>query len=124
MGIEFAFSVAAGSLIYWITNKLLQRNIDSEYSINQNEINHIANTIHKKHPKKKLYLNTYEKRILSEVILPEKIDVTFDQIGGLGDQKSELYDTIISPLLHPEIFASNTLAMPPKGVMLYGPPVS
>lgn len=48
-------------------------------------------------------------------------DVTFNQIGGLGEQVRELREVIELPLLNPELFQRVGIT-PPKGCLLYGPP--
>jgi len=71
----------------------------------------------------KLKLDEYEKRIASEVIHPDDIDVTFSDVGGLEDIISSLQESVIIPLLYPALFrSSSTLLTAPKGVLLYGPP--
>ncbi|KAH9971443.1 AAA-domain-containing protein [Russula compacta] len=71
----------------------------------------------------KLKLDEYEKRIASEVIHPDDIDVTFSDIGGLEDIISSLQESVIIPLLYPALFrSSSTLLAAPKGVLLNGPP--
>ncbi|KAJ1658786.1 mitochondrial dynamin GTPase Msp1 [Dispira simplex] len=72
---------------------------------------------------KDIVLSDYEQVILSEVILPEEIEVDFHQIGGLGDIISDLKESVIFPLNYPELFQSASgLLGAPKGIMLYGPP--
>ncbi len=61
------------------------------------------------------------KSSVEEVALEEVPDVTYDQIGGLGEQVMILRDAIELPYLHPEAFAEHKLH-PPKGILLYGPP--
>jgi proteasome-associated ATPase len=61
------------------------------------------------------------KSAVEEVALEEVPDVTYDQIGGLGEQVAILRDAIELPYLHPEVFAEHQLR-PPKGILLYGPP--
>jgi proteasome-associated ATPase len=61
------------------------------------------------------------KSIVEEVALEEVPDVTYDQIGGLGEQVEILRDAIELPYLHPAVFAEHKLS-PPKGILLYGPP--
>ena len=51
----------------------------------------------------------------------EKPGVTFDDIGGLEEQKRELYEAIILPLTKPQLFRELGIE-PPRGVLLYGPP--
>merc|ERR1712222_255744 len=48
-------------------------------------------------------------------------DVTYSEIGGLGEQIRELREVIELPLLNPELFLRVGIK-PPKGVLLYGPP--
>jgi proteasome-associated ATPase len=61
------------------------------------------------------------KSTIEEVMLEEIPDVTYDDIGGLGDQIEILRDSVELPYLYPEIFAEHELS-PPKGILLYGPP--
>jgi proteasome-associated ATPase len=61
------------------------------------------------------------KSAVEEVVLEEIPDVTYEKIGGLGEQIGILRDSIELPYLHPDIFAEHQLA-PPKGILLYGPP--
>lgn len=48
-------------------------------------------------------------------------DVSYDDIGGLKEQKVEVKETVELPLLKPELFKKVGIE-PPKGVLLYGPP--
>jgi proteasome-associated ATPase len=61
------------------------------------------------------------KSAVEEVALEEVPDVTYAQIGGLGEQVQILRDAIELPYLHPDVFAEHKLH-PPKGILLYGPP--
>jgi proteasome-associated ATPase len=61
------------------------------------------------------------KSAVEEVLLEEIPDVTYDDIGGLGDQIEVLRDSVELPYIYPEVFAEHKLA-PPKGILLYGPP--
>jgi len=61
------------------------------------------------------------KSAVEEVMLEEIPDVTYQMIGGLGDQIEILRDSIELPYMYPEAFAEHKLA-PPKGILLYGPP--
>lgn len=52
----------------------------------------------------------------------EKVpDSTYEMIGGLDKQITEVKEVIELPIKHPEIFESLGIAQP-KGVLLYGPP--
>ncbi len=55
----------------------------------------------------------------AEVI--EKPKVSFKDIGGLDEQIREIREAIELPLLKPELFKKVGI-VPPKGVLLYGPP--
>lgn len=61
------------------------------------------------------------KSSVEEVALEEVPDVSYDRIGGLGEQVEILRDAIELPYMHPEIFQEYRLK-PPKGILLYGPP--
>ena len=61
------------------------------------------------------------KSSVEEVMLEEIPDVTYNDIGGLGDQIEILRDSVELPYLHPEVFLEHKLR-PPKGILLYGPP--
>ncbi|MBN1134426.1 MAG: CDC48 family AAA ATPase, partial [Methanosarcinaceae archaeon] len=47
--------------------------------------------------------------------------ITYEDIGGLGDEIQRVREMIELPLKHPEIFQRLNIE-PPKGVILYGPP--
>ncbi|KAA1472204.1 ATPase [Dentipellis sp. KUC8613] len=70
-----------------------------------------------------LKLDEYEKTIASEIIHPDDIDVSFNDIGGLEHIISSLQESVIYPLVYPNLFTtSSKLLTAPKGVLLYGPP--
>lgn len=52
---------------------------------------------------------------------PRRADVTYDDVGGLGDTIQQVREMIELPLKHPELFARLGID-PPKGVLLHGPP--
>ncbi len=66
-------------------------------------------------------LPQYEDPYVSAMEVVEKPRVSFDDIGGLEEQKRELYEAIILPLTKPDLFRELGIE-PPKGVLLYGPP--
>ena len=47
--------------------------------------------------------------------------VSYEDIGGIGDQLKRIREMIELPLRHPELFTKLGIE-PPKGVLLYGPP--
>ena len=61
------------------------------------------------------------KSSVEEVVLEEIPDVTYENIGGLGEQIEVLRDSVELPYIYPEVFAEHQLS-PPKGILLYGPP--
>ncbi|USP74669.1 hypothetical protein yc1106_01943 [Curvularia clavata] len=70
-----------------------------------------------------LNLNTYEQTIAMEVVAPEEIPVSFEDIGGLDSIIEELKESVIYPLTMPHLYAhSSSLLSAPSGVLLYGPP--
>ncbi|KAJ3424981.1 aaa-type atpase family protein-related [Anaeramoeba flamelloides] len=66
--------------------------------------------------------NEYEHQFLSEVIVPEEINIKFDQIGALHKIKKTLDDLVILPLRRPELFQRGNLLKACKGILLFGPP--
>jgi len=54
-------------------------------------------------------------------VFVEVPDVTWNDVGGLGDTKERLRETIQWPLDYPEVFESMDLQAA-KGVLMYGPP--
>lgn len=69
-------------------------------------------------------LTPYEMSIAQgSVIDPSNLAVTFADVGGMDDIKSEIYDLVVVPLLRPDLFMNDSgLVSPPKGILLYGPP--
>ncbi|GAA4821611.1 proteasome ATPase [Nocardioides caeni] len=66
----------------------------------------------------------YEKVPKSEVeelVLEEVPDISYESIGGLGNQIEMIQDAVELPYLYPELFLEHELK-PPKGILLYGPP--
>jgi len=61
------------------------------------------------------------KSSVEEVVLEEIPNITYENIGGLGEQIEILRDSVELPYIYPEIFAEHRLS-PPKGILLYGPP--
>ncbi|KAL8732042.1 MAG: hypothetical protein Q9166_002994 [cf. Caloplaca sp. 2 TL-2023] len=73
--------------------------------------------------KDELQLNQYEQLIAMDVVAPEDISVTFDDIGGLDDIIDELKESVIYPLTMPQLYArTSSLLSAPSGVLLFGPP--
>ncbi|KAL2866882.1 protein-degrading AAA family ATPase MSP1 [Aspergillus lucknowensis] len=70
-----------------------------------------------------LVLNQYEQAIAMDVVAPDDIPVSFEDIGGLEDIIEELKESVIYPLTMPHLYSStSSLLTAPSGVLLYGPP--
>eukprot|EP01116_Phalansterium_solitarium_P008580 TRINITY_DN22512_c0_g1_i1.p1 TRINITY_DN22512_c0_g1~~TRINITY_DN22512_c0_g1_i1.p1 ORF type:complete len:441 (+),score=117.75 TRINITY_DN22512_c0_g1_i1:1682-3004(+) len=67
-------------------------------------------------------LDSYEQMVAADIVLPDSISVTLDDIGGLEDVKERLYESLILPLNQPHLFQRGRLLAAPKGILLYGPP--
>lgn len=77
----------------------------------------------RKQKKKDLVLTQYEQAIAMDVVAPEDIPVSFEDIGGLEDIIEELKESVIYPLTMPHLYtSSSSLLTAPSGVLLYGPP--
>lgn len=73
--------------------------------------------------RKPVVTNQYENIIAGDLVKTEDIEVTFDMIGGLENEKKEIYNAVVLPLKKPELFSNfSKLLSPPNGVLLYGPP--
>jgi ATPase family AAA domain-containing protein 1 len=73
--------------------------------------------------KEELVLSQYEQAIAMDVVAPDDIPVSFDDIGGLKDIIEELKESVIYPLTMPGLYSkSSSLLSAPSGVLLYGPP--
>jgi len=76
---------------------------------------------------KEFRTNKYEDALLDTVKLPTQLTVSFDDIGGLEEQKQSIMETILLPLGCPELFSNKNdnfsdLCRPPTGILFYGPP--
>lgn len=70
-----------------------------------------------------LQLSQYEQAVLQDLVFPEDIPVSFEDIGGLSHIIEELRESVIYPLTMPNLYAgSSSLLSAPPGVLLYGPP--
>lgn len=75
--------------------------------------------------------NKYEIRLplppridpsVTMMTVEEKPDVTYGDVGGCKEQIEKLREVVELPLLSPERFVKLGID-PPKGILLYGPPV-
>nr|WP_306239602.1 proteasome ATPase [Ornithinimicrobium cryptoxanthini] len=61
------------------------------------------------------------KSEVSDLVLEEVPDISYEDIGGLAHQIEMIKDSVELPFLHTELYLEHHLR-PPKGVLLYGPP--
>ncbi|GMI69426.1 hypothetical protein like AT1G02890 [Hibiscus trionum] len=66
--------------------------------------------------------NEFEKKLLGDVIPPNDIGVSFDDIGALESVKDTLKELVMLPLQRPDLFCKGQLTKPCKGILLFGPP--
>ena len=65
-----------------------------------------------------------EVELLAEHVAPQdtrRADVTYDDIGGMGETIDQLREMVELPLRYPQLFERLGVD-PPKGVLLHGPP--
>ena len=134
------FGLSASALASYFLMKMLIKNLDptSEEKVNSKAR---AEKIMKLIGLNNLELNDYELCIASNIILPQNIDCSWQDIGGLEHIINDLRETVIYPLKDFETItdanpsSSNSilireniinkrsrLIQPPKGVLLFGPP--
>ena len=56
-----------------------------------------------------------------ETVTPRGVKISYEDIGGLGNQIQRIREMIELPLKYPQVFEKLGID-PPKGVLLYGPP--
>mmetsp|Transcript_17986 Transcript_17986/g.25416 ORF Transcript_17986/g.25416 Transcript_17986/m.25416 type:complete len:1857 (+) Transcript_17986:440-6010(+) len=64
----------------------------------------------------------HERALLSQVVSPQDIGVSYDMIGGLGEVKELLRQSITYPLKFPHLYSEGIAREAVKGVLLFGPP--
>ena len=69
-----------------------------------------------------LKLNEYELVVASQLIDPNSVDITWQDIGGLDSIINDLKSEVILPMKMPEIIQRSRNHRPPTGVLLHGPP--
>lgn len=58
---------------------------------------------------------------VEDVVLEESPEISYADIGGLGEQIEQIRDAVELPFLHAELYREHGLTAP-KGILLYGPP--
>ncbi|MDY0093736.1 MAG: proteasome ATPase [Candidatus Vecturithrix sp.] len=72
-------------------------------------------------PRSQYAVEKLPKTRVEDLVLEEIPEVTYQDIGGLDQQIEQIRDAIELPYLYPNEFKAYKL-VPPKGVLLYGPP--
>jgi SpoVK/Ycf46/Vps4 family AAA+-type ATPase len=122
------FGVTCG-LTYYATSRLvglLSKALDPAQSDGINAIN--AKKLLAKRLKRPeietMEFNSYELKIMAEVVGADEIDVTFDDVGGLEHELDEVKDNVVLPI---QIYNNKNeygdlLPPIPTGILLYGAP--
>lgn len=71
--------------------------------------------------KAQLVLERIDRAEITDLVLEQVPDISFDQIGGLADQIEAIRDAVELPFLQQDLYRDYGLR-PPQGVLLYGPP--
>jgi hypothetical protein len=64
----------------------------------------------------------HERALVSQVVSPQDIGVSYDMIGGLTNVKELLRQSITYPLKFPHLYSEGIAREAVKGVLLFGPP--
>ena len=67
-------------------------------------------------------LSEYEMTIAAQLVDPDSIETSWEDIAGLDDIIDDIKATVILPLKSPDLFDRSDLHQAPKGVLLHGPP--
>lgn len=134
--LEQAFSLYKQGLEYFMTGLKYMKNEKSKLAIRQKMVQYMDRAEKIKHaieqrnkPEEKKVVKPGAgddddkakfQEALSSAILSEKPNVRWDDVAGLNEAKKLLYEAVILPVQHPELFEGNR--KPWKGILLYGPP--
>jgi len=66
-------------------------------------------------------LERIDRAEITDLVLEQVPDISFDQIGGLTEQIEAIRDAVELPFLQQDLYRDYGLR-PPQGVLLYGPP--
>lgn len=124
---DWSVLIGTGISLYYLINRLFNEAeggpISSSSKENREKQLQAWQRLIKSNPElSKVHLSGYERNVLSSVIAPHDIEVSFADIGGLEHIIDELKESVIYPLTIPEIYTQNSLLKAPTGVLLHGPP--
>lgn len=124
---DLSVLVGTGISLYYLVSKLLN-DVEagplsgrSKESKNR-QVSQWQKLVSKKPELTKVNLNSYEKTVLSSVITSDELDISFEDIGGLDSMIADLLESVVYPLMMPEVYQGNPLLQAPSGVLLHGPP--
>jgi len=130
----FAYDVAklgvTVGMTYYITTSLvtvLKKALDPDQqsgSINALNAKKVLAKRLKRPEVETMDFNAYELRLMGEVIGADEINVSFDDIGGLGHELDEVKDNVVLPIqIYNNMKEYGDLVPPcPTGILLYGLP--
>lgn len=123
---DIVFFLGAGASIYYLFSHLLHQvgnDGPPQSAESKKRANASIQRLQAKHPGLALDLDEYEQVIISSVIAPGDIQVSFSDVGGLAEIIDELRESVLYPLTEPGLFKHHSsLLQAPKGVLLFGPP--
>lgn len=128
VGIELLkFTVCIGITVYF-TNKtvnLVSAILNSDNRSKQSR--ELAKKILAKRLKRPdvecMEFDSFEEKLLNEIIGPDELDVTFEDIGGMECELEDVKDNIVVPIqLWNKYKSVDDLSCCPTGVLLYGAP--
>lgn len=124
---DLSVLVGTGISLYYLVSKLLN-DVEagplsgrSKESKNR-QLSQWQKLVSKKPELAKVDLNSYEQSVLSSVITSDELDISFKDIGGLDSIIADLHESVVYPLMMPEVYQGNPLLQAPSGVLLHGPP--
>lgn len=98
--------------------------LHENYSLDKSEARKRQKAIFQKlHLPQTIQLNDYEIVLGAEILVPEEIQISFQDVAGLEEEIQELHTLLMNSLSGWQAQSNeNSLLAPPKGVLLYGPP--
>lgn len=123
---DLSVLIGTGISLYYLINRLLNDvetgPIGRSKESKAKETVQLSRLIERNPELEDVDLNSYEKSVLTSVVTPEEINLSFKDIGGLDAIITDLHESVIFPLTMPEVYANSPLLQAPSGVLLYGPP--
>ena len=127
---NFEYNVKASKVDlnqFFVFNQLISKDANNPESTQKQVAEHMKQKLIERMRKSgrnitRFNTNSYEDSLLDMIVLPQQIEVRFNDIGGLDNIKRDLTETVLVPLMYPQLTRSSRLCQPPLGVLFYGPP--